>query len=126
MLEAEPDFNIVGEASDGLAAVQMVKDLQPDILVSDLIMPGMNGLEVIKILADKPTKTRIVILSVNNNIGYVSAALEAGARSYVLKDEGIDQLEHAIREVVDGRIYLCSSLSGEALKEYRQKVNGTK
>ncbi len=125
MLEAEDDFDVIGEAADGLEAVRMVKHLQPDILVSDLIMPGLNGIEVIKQLANNSTKTRVVILSVNNNIGYVSAALEAGARSYVLKEEGVDQLEHAIREVVDGRIYLCSSLSSEALKEYRQKVNGT-
>ena len=125
MLKAEADFNVIGEAADGLEAVRMVKRLQPDILVSDLIMPGLDGIEVTRQLAASSTKTRVVILSVNNNIGYVSAALEAGARSYVLKEDGIDQLEHAIREVVAGRIYLCSSFSDEALKEYRQKAKAT-
>ena len=125
MLEAEADFNVIGEAADGLEAVRMVEHLQPDILVSDLIMPGLDGIEVTRQLASNSTKTRVVILSVNNNIAYVSAALEAGARSYVLKEHGVDQLEHAIREVVAGRIYLCPSFSEEALKEYRQKAKAT-
>lgn len=125
MLQAEVDFNVIGEAADGLEAVRMVKCLQPDILVSDLAMPCLDGIGVIRQLTNESTKTRVVVLSVNNNIGYVDAALEAGARSYVLKDEGVDQLELAIREVVAGRIYLCSSFSGEALKEYRQKMKTT-
>ena len=125
MLKAEADFNVIGEAADGLEAVRMVKRLQPDILVSDLIMPGLDGIEVTRQLAASSTKTRVVILSVNNNIGYVSAALEAGAGSYVLKEHGVDQLEHAICEVVAGRIYLCPSFSEGALKEYRQKAKAT-
>ncbi len=125
MLEAEADFNVIGEAADGLEAVRMVKHLQPDILVCDLTMPGLDGIGVIRQLPNNSTKTRVVILSVNSNIGYVNSALEAGARSYVLKEDGVDQLERAIREVVAGRIYLCSSFSDEALKEYRQKAKAT-
>ena len=122
MLQTEADFNVIGEAADGLETVQMVKHLQPDILVCDLTMPGLDGIEVTRQLANNSTKTRVVILSVNNNIGYVSAALEAGARSYVLKEDGVDQLEHAIREVADGCIYLDASFSEEALNKYSQKV----
>ncbi len=125
MLEKEADFNVIGEATDDLEAVKIVKHLQPDILVSDLTMPGLGGIEVTRQLANESTKTRVVILSVHNNIGYVDAALKAGARSYILKEEGLDQLEHAIREVVAGRIYLCSYFSQKALKEYRQKTNIT-
>ena len=125
MLQTGVDFNVIGEAADGLEAVRMVKHLQPDILVCDVTMPGLDGIEVTRQLANESTKTRVVILSVNNNIGYVSAALEAGAGSYVLKENGVDQLERAIREVVAGRIYLCPSFSEEALKEYRQKTKGT-
>ena len=88
-------------------------------------MPGLDGIEVTRQLAKSSTKTRVVILSVNNNIGYASAALEAGARSYILKENGVDQLEHAICEVVAGRIYLCPAFSEEALKEYRQKAKAT-
>lgn len=126
MLEKESDLNVIGEAVDGLEVVETVKHLQPDILVSDLIMPGLDGIGIIRQLANESTKTRVVILSVNNNVGYVSAALEAGARGYILKEKGIDQLVYAIREVVAGRIYLCSSFSEEALKEYRQKAKATK
>ncbi len=125
MLQTEVDFTVIGEAADGLEAVQMVKQLQPDILVSDLIMPGLDGIEVTRQLANGSTKTRVIILSVNNNIGYVSAALRAGAGGYVIKEAGVDQLEHAIREVSAGRIYLSSCFSEESLKAYRQKVNAT-
>ncbi len=122
MLEKVADFNVIGEAADGLEAVRMVKHLQPDTLVCDLTMPGLDGIGVARQLANESTKTRVIILSVNNNIGYVSAALEAGARSYVLKEDGVEQLELAIREVVAGRNYLCSSFSEEAFKEHQQKV----
>ncbi len=125
MLQTEVDFNVIGEAADGLEAIKIVQLLQPDILVSDLIMPDLDGIEVIRQLAGKSTKTCVIILSVNNNIGYVHSALEAGARSYVLKESGIDQLEHAIREVVAGRLYLCSSFSEEALSDYRQKAKAS-
>ncbi len=125
MLQAEADFNVIGEAADGLEAAKIVKLLQPDILVSDLTMPGLDGIEVIRQSAGNSPKTRVIILSVNNNIGYVNAAFKAGARGYVLKEAGVDQLEHAIREVVAGRIYLCPSFSDEALKEYRQKTKAT-
>ncbi len=125
MLQTEVDFDVMGEAADGLEAVRMVKHLQPDILVCDLTMPGLGGIGVTRQLANESTKTRVVILSVNNNIGYVNSALEAGARSYVLKEASVDQLERAIREVVAGHIYLCSSFSDEALKEYRQKTKAT-
>lgn len=125
MLQTEADFDVIGEAADGLEAVQMVRQLQPDVLVCDLIMPGLDGIGIIRQLADEPIKTRVIILSVNNNIGYVSAALEAGAGSYVLKENGVDQLKRAIREVAAGRIYLCSSFSVKALKDYRQKAKAT-
>lgn len=125
MLRAEADFDVIGEAADGLQAVQIVRHLQPDILVCDLIMPGLDGIGVTRQLADESVKTRVVILSVNNTIGYVSAALEAGARSYVLKENGVDQLKRAIREVAAGRIYICSSFSAAALMVYRQKATAT-
>ncbi len=92
MLEKEADFNVIGEATDGLEAVKIVKHLQPDILVSDRTMHGLGGTEVTRQLVNESTKTRVVILSVSNNIGYVNAALKAGARSYILKEDGVDQL----------------------------------
>ncbi len=125
MLDSEADFTVIGEAADGLEAVQMVKDLQPDILVSDLIMPGLDGIKVTRQLADTSSETRVIILSVNNSIAYVDSVLETGARGYVLKENGVDQLEHAIREVIAGRIYLCPFFSEEALREYRQKMKAT-
>ena len=125
MLKTQVDLNVIGEAADGLEAVQIVKHLQPDILVCDLTMPGLDGIEVIRQLANGSTNTRVVILSVNNNIGYVSEALKAGARGYVLKESGVDQLEHAIREVNAGRVYLGPPLFEETLKEYRQKAKAT-
>ena len=111
---SEPDFNIVGEVEDGLEAVILVEKIKPDILVLDMAMPGMNGLEVTRCLNSRGCKTGIVILSMHNGDAYISQALSFGAKGYVLKESPPEELTKAIREAMAGRSYLCSILTDQA------------
>ncbi len=125
LLEAEGALSIVGEANDGLETAKMVEDLQPDVLVVDLMMGGMNGIEVARHVTKRSPKTKTVILSMYGNEGYVMEALRVGAKAYVLKEATASELLHAIREVMVGRRYLSAPLSEQAINAYLQKAEGT-
>jgi two-component system response regulator NreC len=125
LLETEADFKVVGEVSDGLEAVRMVESLCPDVLVLDIMMGGLNGLEVARQVSTHSPKTAIIILSMYNNEAYVLEALRAGAKGYVLKDATADELVKAVRIAVNGRHYLSSSLSERAIENYIRKSEET-
>lgn len=125
LLEAEPDFHIIGEAADGLETVQMVKSLQPDVMVVDLMMSGMNGLKVTRQVKKYAPKTAIVIYSMYSDEGYVIAALKGGAKAYVLKEASSEELVRAIHEVAAGRHYLSQALSERAIEAYIKKPKYT-
>jgi two-component system response regulator NreC len=118
LLEAEPDFRIVGEAGDGLETVRLVARLQPSVLVLDLSLPGLHGLEVTREVRKQTPQTRIVILSMYSSKVYVLQALRNGAAGYVLKNSEATVLVQAIREVAAGRRYLCPQLSTRAIDAY--------
>jgi DNA-binding NarL/FixJ family response regulator len=122
LLEAEPDFSVIGEASDGFAALEVVKRVRPNVLVLDLMMPGLNGLEVARQLSKHATHTKVVVLSMYNSEGYVLESLANGASAYVLKDSDSADLVHAVREVMAGRRYLSPPLSDRAIEVYQQKA----
>lgn len=120
ILSAEPEFNIVGEAGEGLEALELVEKFQPEVLVLDLMMAGLNGLEVARQLNGKSFRTNIVILSMHNSEVYVQEALRSGAKAYVLKESSPEELVHAIREVAAGRRYLSAPLTERAIEAYSQ------
>ena len=120
LLKAEPDFEVVGEAGDGIEALEMVKKLNPDVVVLDLMMPGLNGLEVARQLGKQAPRTKIIILSMYDDEGFVLEALSNGASAYVLKDKGSSELIRAIREVRSGHRYLSPPLSDRAIEVYEQ------
>ncbi len=122
LLSAEQDFMVVGEAGDGLETVKLVEEQKPDILVLDLMMSGINGLEVTRQLMKKLPELKIVILSMHSNEAYVLEALRSGARAYILKESSPEELIRAIREVSAGRRYLSSPLSERAIEAYTQKI----
>jgi two-component system response regulator NreC len=122
LLAAEVDLSVVGEAGDGLETINIVERLQPEILVLDLMMSGINGLEVTRQLSKKSPKTGIVILSMHSNEGYVLEALRSGAKAYILKEAPPEELIKAIREVSAGRRYLSAPLSERAIEAYTQKA----
>ena len=118
LLESEPDFRIVGEASDGLEAIQLVEQLRPDVVLVDLMMPGLNGLDVTKAVKQRSPQTQIIILSMHDSEAYVVEALKKGAAGYVLKKSSARDLVEAINRVTAGHRYLSPSLSERALDAY--------
>jgi two-component system, NarL family, response regulator NreC len=122
LLDAEDDMEIIGEAGDGLETIKMVEEMSPDVLVLDLMMSGINGLEVTRQLNKKNLGTSIVILSMHSNEAYVLEALRSGAKAYVLKESSPDELVRAIREVQEGRRYLSSPLSERAIEAYTKRT----
>jgi len=118
VLEAEADFRLVGEASDGLEAVRLVERLRPDVLVLDLMMPGLNGLEVARQVGKRSPQTRVLILSMHAGDDYVLEALRIGVTGYVLKDTGMAELVKAVRETAAGRRYLSPALAERAIDAY--------
>lgn len=118
LLEAEGRYEIVAEADDGLQVVPLVEKERPDVLLLDLMMPGLHGLDVIDQLARRAPATRIIVLSMHSDEGYVVRALRSGAAGYVLKDAPGSELLHAIEEVSEGRRYLSSHVSQRAIDVY--------
>ena len=118
LLRAEGDFQVVGEAGDGLSALGMVESLKPDVLVADMSMPGLGGLELTHQALRRSPRTRVVILTMHSAEPFVLEALEQGASAYVLKDGGVAELVRAIREAVGGRRYLSPPLSDKAVAAY--------
>src|SRR5690349_1947121 len=96
VLEEQPDFEVVGEASDGREAVSLVESLKPDVAVLDISMPNMNGIEAARQIAGKQQGVSIVVLSMHSDEGYVLRALKAGARGYLLKESPDTDFIHAI------------------------------
>lgn len=111
MLEYEPDFCVVGEAANGTDAVKLVEELKPDVLVVDIGMPELDGIQVTSQVRTTSPETAVVILSMQSSDAYVQAALKAGAIGYVVKETGYDHLWLAIREALAGRRYLGIPLS---------------
>ena len=122
LLETEPGFRIVGEAGDGLEAVRLAEKLKPNVVIMDLMMPGLNGLEVIRQISQRSSRTRIVVLSMHSNEGYVLTALRNGASAYVLKDSSSADLMRAVREALEGRRYLSPPLSQPAIDAYLERI----
>jgi DNA-binding NarL/FixJ family response regulator len=112
LLSSQPDLKIVGEAGDGLEAIRCVQNYSPDLILLDLSMPRMTGLDAIKEIKRVSSDTKIIVLTVHSTEEYILATLQAGADGYVLKDAHSAELMTAIRHVLDGRRYLSPSISG--------------
>jgi len=118
LLEAEPDFSVVGEAGDGLETIRQVERAQPDVLVLDLMMPGLSGLEALRIVRQRSPRTRVVVLSMHSNNAFVVTALKNGATGYVLKGGEEENLVRAVREAVAGRRFLSPPITERAIDAY--------
>jgi len=118
LLQVQPDFEVVGETADGLSVVPLVDRLQPDVLIVDVAMPGLYGLEITRQVRERSPKTAVIVLSRYVNEWYVTEALRNGASGYVVKQAEADELMRAVRMVVQGRRYLSSPLSPEDVQSW--------
>ncbi len=118
LLESEPDFSIVGVAADGLETVRIVERWKPDVLVLDLMMPGLSGLEALRILRERSPRSRVVILSIYSSVAFVTQALQLGATGYVLKGCTEENLLRAVRDAAAGRRFLSPPVTEIAIQAY--------
>jgi two-component system response regulator NreC len=122
ILSAHPDLEIVGEAGNGREAVDLAASLRPDVVVMDVAMPELNGIEATRRLTADNPHVRVVALSMHKDSVYVREILRAGARGYLLKDSVADDLVAAVRAVAGGEGYLSPAISNAVLDDYRKHV----
>jgi DNA-binding NarL/FixJ family response regulator len=122
------DVIVKGQAGDGLEAIQKVRDYKPDILVLDISMPKMRGLEVIKEIKAHSENTRILILSMHNKPDYVRESFRNGARGYLLKESAADELKQAIKALAQDDIYLSKNVNHSIIQEWIEgsSIRGSK
>jgi two-component system, NarL family, response regulator NreC len=118
LLGTRSDYKIVGEASDGDETINKVHQLKPDLLIVDMVMPGINGIEIIKQLLAQFPEIRIIVLSLHDDENYVVNALRNGASGYVLKESSTADLIHAIDVVMRGQRFLSPSLDEKAIQAF--------
>lgn len=122
ILDAQEDLEVVGEVANGREAVEVATALQPDVVVMDVTMPELNGIEATRRIADSAPRTRVLALSMHKDAVYVREILRAGARGYLLKDSGEADLLSAVRAVAKGDGYLSPGVSDAVLTDYRKHV----
>ncbi len=123
LLNAEPDMSVVGEAGDGDSAIRQVKNLSPDVVVLDLSMPGMNGLDVLEHITAVYFDTKVLVLTMHTEKQYIVRVIEAGGAGYVLKSAADRDLVDAIRQVHRGKTYLYPEAAQVLLDHYRQQAS---
>ncbi len=121
ILQQEPGFQVLGEVSDGLQALDQVERLKPNVLLLDLSLPRIHGLEVARQSQKRSPDTRVIVLSMHANESYVIEALRSGAAGYVLKDSSTADLVRAVHDVMAGRRFLSAPLSDLAIQAYLQR-----
>lgn len=124
LLESISNLEVVGEADDGLALLALVEQLRPDLVLMDIAMPRLTGLDATIHLGKSWPETRVLILSMHQNEEYVRQALRYGAGGYLLKDAAPMELDLAIKAIMRGEIYLSSAVSRGALVDYVQRLRG--
>jgi DNA-binding NarL/FixJ family response regulator len=111
LLKQVPAFEVVAEAKDGREALDLFKKHRPDVVLIDIAMPKLNGLEAIARITKDSPKARVIVLSMHTNQEYVMQAIQAGARGYLIKGDAVSDLKSAIKEVIDGELYFSPSIS---------------
>ena len=121
-LEQHDDFEVVGEASDGREAIAMLDKLAPDIIIMDIAMPNLNGIQATAQIVKKNPQVGIIVLSMHSDETYLTRTLAAGAKGYLLKDNAEVDLERAVRFVAQGKPYFSPAIANTLLEDYMRQM----
>jgi len=118
MLSKNAEFDVVGEAKTGVEAIQLARELSPDIIIMDIGMPEMNGIEATRQILEENPDTKVIALSMHNDKNFVAQMLKAGASGYLLKDSIFQNLIVAIRSVLENKCYLSPAVAKVVIEDY--------
>lgn len=126
LLETQADFRVIAETGDGAEAARLAEKHKPDVLITDMVMPSLSGLEVARQTKRVSPSTRVIVLSMHDAESYVVESLRAGAAGYVLKQNSSQELVAAIRQALTGNLYLSPSLNERAIRAYIQRAEASR
>ncbi|HKE25055.1 MAG TPA: response regulator transcription factor [Bryobacteraceae bacterium] len=122
LLETQPGFSVIADAADGREAVALAEKLSPDVVVMDVAMPILNGIEAARQITSKHAQVAVVFLSMHSDEGYVLKALKAGARAYLLKDSAEYDLINAVKAVSEGKAFFSPAISKMLVEDYMRQM----
>lgn len=122
LLEKHADLQIVGEAENGLDIIKLANEAVPDIIIMDISMPNLNGIEASRQIRAEHPEIKIIILTMHTDRRFIAEVIKAGCMGYLIKDCAFDELVNAIHSVMNGKMYISNSLSGIMVKEYIDKI----
>ena len=123
LAETQSDFEVIGEVSDGREAVAISRELQPDVVLMDVVMPGLNGLDATRQIRQEAPDTRVLALSMHVDKRYVLGMLEAGASGYLAKDAAFEEVARALRAVAAGHVYLAPNVAGLVVEDFTRRTS---
>lgn len=118
LIDSEPGMEVIAEAEDGRSAVRLAQELSPDVIIMDIAMPDMNGIDATRVIIHENPKVKVIALSMYSDRRFVSGMLEAGASGYLLKDCAFEELVRAIRSVMSNQTYLSPKIAGIVVNRY--------
>jgi DNA-binding NarL/FixJ family response regulator len=121
MLRSEPELDVIAQAGDGAEVVRLARELQPDMVITDISMPGLNGIEAMRGILEEAPGVKILCLSVHDEKRLVSAVMDAGAAGYLLKDCAFEELLRAVRAVISNKVYISPGVAGVLMQDYRDR-----
>jgi two-component system response regulator NreC len=125
LLEKQQDMEVVAEAENGRAAVRLAAGMAPDVVIMDVTMPDMNGVEATRQILSKSPDIKVIALSIHADALFVTEMLKSGAAGYLLKDCAFEELTRAIRTIIDDKTYLSPSISGVVVDDYIHRLSRT-
>lgn len=123
LLEESPELKVVGEADNGRDAVQFAEELHPDIIVMDIGMPKLNGIEATRKITERNRRAKVIALSIHSDRRFVRNMFKAGAKGYLLKECAVDELIDAVQTVYDDKVYISAHVSGTLIEDYVRELN---
>ena len=123
MLNNQKGMEVAGEAGNGREAIRLARELTPDLVIMDVTMPGLNGIDATRIITSNPRNVRVIALSMYSDKQFVQGMMQAGASGYLLKDCAFEELVHAVRAVIKGDTYLSPGIAGTVVEDYVSRLS---